>query len=244
MIPAALSFLLAWLALREPEHQLAPLKPSPFFAGFRHLDPETKRLLVVGFLFTLARFSEAFLILKGMEAGLSRSVVAAGAGAVQPRLCRARLPRRGAQRPDEPADVLLAGIGVLIGGNLVLAIPAGLAGLIVGVTLWGAHMALTQGIFARMIADSAPGGLARDQLRRLLVRQRDRLAAREPRRGAAVGPRRKLGDVPRQRGAGRGCVRDAQPAAGRSPPCPITTGSSIGSRNGGMRPDARSGAKN
>ena len=69
IIPAACSFLLAWLALREPEQQRAPLKRSPFFAGFRQLDRETKRLLAVGFLFGLARFSEGFLILKGIEVG-------------------------------------------------------------------------------------------------------------------------------------------------------------------------------
>jgi hypothetical protein len=47
-------------------------------------------------------------------------------------------------------------MAALIAGNLLLANTATLAGVIVGVTLWGAHMALTQGIFARMIADSAP----------------------------------------------------------------------------------------
>ncbi|MGN6848834.1 MAG: MFS transporter, partial [Sphingomicrobium sp.] len=73
IIPAAISFLLAWLALREPEHHMAPLKKSPFFAGFKQLDPQTKRLLKVGFLFTLARFSEAFLILKGIDIGLTEA---------------------------------------------------------------------------------------------------------------------------------------------------------------------------
>src|SRR3954462_8133134 len=63
IIPAACSFLLAGLGLREPESHLAPLKRSPLFAGFKQLDKETKRLLKVGFLFALARFSEAFLIL-------------------------------------------------------------------------------------------------------------------------------------------------------------------------------------
>ena len=45
VIPAGISFLLAWLALREPEQHLAPPKQSPFFAGFRQLDKDTKRLL-------------------------------------------------------------------------------------------------------------------------------------------------------------------------------------------------------
>ena len=160
VIPAGISFLLAWLALREPEQHLAPLKKSPFFAGFRALSKDTKRLLQVGFLFTLARFSEGFLILKGMDIGLSEALspltlaifnlayvaLAYPAGALSDRL--------------NPRSILMAGMAVLIAGNLVLAQSSSFAGLVLGTALWGAHMALTQGIFARMIADSAP-----DQLR-------------------------------------------------------------------------------
>jgi MFS family permease len=159
VIPAACSFLLAWLALREPDQHLAPLTRSPFFAGFRELDKATKRLLAVGFLFTLARFSEAFLVLKGIEIGLSEAlspltlalfnlayvVLAYPAGAVSDRM--------------SPRMILMIGMGALIAGNLVLAKTDGFAALVIGVGLWGAHMALTQGIFSRMIADSAPDHL-------------------------------------------------------------------------------------
>jgi MFS family permease len=156
VISAFCSFLLAWIALREPEQHLAPLKRSPFFGGFKQLNRETKRLLAVGFLFGLARFSEAFLILKGMEVGLTEVqspvtlalfnlayvVLAYPAGTLSDRL--------------SPRAILMAGMAVLVAGDLVLAKSTGMAGLIIGVTLWGAHMALTQGIFSRMIADSAP----------------------------------------------------------------------------------------
>ena len=159
VVPAGISFLLAWLALREPEQHLAPIKKSPFFHGFRELDKDTKRLLQVGFLFTLARFSEGFLILKGIDIGLSEAmspvtlaifnlayvVLAYPAGALSDRM--------------SPRAILMAGIVVLIAGNLVLAETAGFAGLVIGTALWGAHMALTQGIFSRMIADSAPENL-------------------------------------------------------------------------------------
>ena len=84
---------------------MPPIKKSPFFAGFRDLNRETKRLLAVGFLVSLARFSEGFLILKGIEVGPVGNLVAADARAVQPRLRRARLPRRQPQRPDEPATI-------------------------------------------------------------------------------------------------------------------------------------------
>ena len=72
--------------------------------GFRQLDKETKRLLQVGFLFTLARFSEGFLILKGIDIGLSEAMspltlaifnlayvaLAYPAGALSDRMSRAR----------------------------------------------------------------------------------------------------------------------------------------------------------
>ena len=155
-IPAACSFLLATFALREPRQRSAPAKKPPFFAGFRELDSETKRLIAVGFLFTLARFSEGFLILRGIEIGLSETlspltlalfnlvyvVLAYPAGSLSDRM--------------SPKAILMAGIGVLVLGNVVLAMSSSFAGLLAGVALWGAHMALTQGIFSRMIADSAP----------------------------------------------------------------------------------------
>jgi len=158
-IPAAFSFLLAWLALREPQRHEAGAARTPLLSGFRAITAPTRRLIAVGFLFTLARFSESFLILKGMELGLSETfspltivlfnlayvALAYPAGALSDRM--------------SPRSILLAGMGVLIAGDLVLAYSGGYAALIVGVTLWGAHMALTQGIFARMIADSAPDHL-------------------------------------------------------------------------------------
>jgi len=157
VIPAMLCFLLAWLALKEqaaPNEQSGP-RP-PFFAGFRELDRATRRLIAVGFLFTLARFSEGFLILRGFDVGLSATLsplvlvlfnlvflaFAYPAGALSDRI--------------SPKAILLAGMAVLVAADLILAQSIGLVGLGIGVALWGAHMALTQGIFARLIADAAP----------------------------------------------------------------------------------------
>jgi MFS family permease len=155
-IPALAAFLLCVVALREPRQHLASDKPQPFFGGFRNLAPATRRLLGVGFLFSLARFSEAFLILKGIELGLSETLspvtlilfnlvymlFAYPAGLLSDRI--------------QPRTLLIAGIAALIAGNLVIAASATYAALALGVALWGAHMALSQGIFSRMIADSAP----------------------------------------------------------------------------------------
>jgi MFS family permease len=156
IIPAALSFLLAWLALREPERHLAPIKKSPLFHGFRELDKETKRLLQVGFLFGLARFSEAFLILKGIEVGLSEAMSPLTLAIFNLAYVALAYPAGSLSDRMSSRSLLMAGIGVLIAGNLVLAESNSFAALVVGTALWGAHMALTQGIFSRMIADNAP----------------------------------------------------------------------------------------
>jgi MFS family permease len=156
VIPAFGSFLLAWLALREPETHLGPLKRSPLFAGFKQLDKSTKRLLAVGFLFGLARFSEAFLILKGIEIGLSEALSPLTLALFNLAYVVLAYPAGSLSDRMSPRSILMAGMAVLVAGNLVLAKADNYAMLAAGVALWGAHMALTQGIFSRMIADSAP----------------------------------------------------------------------------------------
>ena len=154
-IPAALSFLFAWTMLRETRIHAA-VTPNMKWGGFRTLSKPVKRLIAVGFLFGLARFSESFLILKAMDAGLSTQwsplvlalfniafgVLAYPAGILSDRIA--------------PRHVLLGGIGMLVVADLWLARADSLWAIAVGVVLWGAHMALTQGIFSRMIADAAP----------------------------------------------------------------------------------------
>jgi MFS family permease len=159
IVPAAISFLLAWLALREPEQHLAPIKRSPFFAGFKQLDKGTKRLLQVGFLFTLARFSEGFLILKGIDIGLSEAMSPVTLAIFNLAYVALAYPAGALSDRMSPRTILFGGMAALIAGNLILAKADNFALLAVGVVLWGAHMALTQGIFSRMIADSAPGEL-------------------------------------------------------------------------------------
>jgi MFS family permease len=156
VIPAFFSFLLAWLALREPETHHGPLKRSPFFAGFKQLDKATKRLLTVGFLFSLARFSEAFLILKGIEIGLSEALSPLTLALFNLAYVVLAYPAGSLSDRMSPRSILMAGMAMLVLGDVVLAKADNYAMLAAGVALWGAHMALTQGIFSRMIADSAP----------------------------------------------------------------------------------------
>ncbi len=155
-IPAFLSFLFAWAMLEEPRRHVATGNGAPGWGGWRSLDIRVRRLIGVGFLFGLARFSEGFLILKALDVGLAPAwsplaqamfshaflILAYPAGALSDRM--------------EPRSVLLGGIGVLIVADLWLAQAMSLWAVFAGIALWGAHMALTQGILARMIADAAP----------------------------------------------------------------------------------------
>jgi MFS family permease len=155
-IPAFASFMFAWVMLKEPARHVEAADGKPSWAGWRELDRQVRRLIGVGFLFGLARFSESFLILKAMDVGLAPAwsplvlalfslaylVLAYPAGALSDRM--------------EPRTVLLGGIALLVVGNLWLAQATTLWAVLAGVAIWGAHMALTQGIFSRMIADAAP----------------------------------------------------------------------------------------
>lgn len=155
-IPAVLSVSLAWLALQEPDRHVAQAKLQAFFSGFRDIDRPTRRLLAVAFLFTLARFSEGFLILKGMEAGLSPTLSPLALVVFNLAFMALAYPAGSFSDRMSPKSILLAGMALLVAADLILAQDVGIIGLILGVSLWGAHMALTQGTFARMIADSAP----------------------------------------------------------------------------------------
>ena len=157
-IPAFASFLVAWLVLRESEHHVAS-DGKATLAGFRDITPETHRIILVGFVFTLARFSEGFLILRALDIGVTATLsplvlvlfnLAFGLLAYPAGILADRVGARG---------LLLGGIVLLVVADVVLALPFGLAGLIAGTLLWGGHMAMTQGLFAKLVADSSPAPL-------------------------------------------------------------------------------------
>jgi len=158
-IPAFLSFLLAWLALREPARHRSSDVQAPLFRGFSEIDGATRRLIAIGFLFSLARFSEGFLILKGLDAGLSPAMSPLALVVFNIGFGILAYPAGAWSDRASPRSILVIGMIVLIAADIILARDVGYAGLILGVFLWGGHMALTQGIFARMIADSAPPSL-------------------------------------------------------------------------------------
>jgi MFS family permease len=161
VIPAMLAFALIVFAVREPKRATdLPVVRAPLSrAALARLGPGYWRLVAVAAVFTLARFSEAFLILRGQSMGLPLmwaplvlvvmnliyTLSAYPVGAWSDRIGRRTL--------------LVSGLVMLIAADLVLAFAPGLAGVWIGVALWGLHMGFTQGLFAAMVADEAPANL-------------------------------------------------------------------------------------
>ncbi|GAA4001295.1 MFS transporter [Sphingomonas humi] len=157
VIPAFVSVAIIILFLREPERPLGtPAKAPALLQSFRDVDKDCRRVILVAFLFTLARFSESFLVLKGADAGLSLATAPLILVVFNLSYVLLSYPAGALGDRRDPRLILTAGIALLVVGNGVLAMSSGLAGVVVGVALWGAHMALTQGLFAKLLADVAP----------------------------------------------------------------------------------------
>jgi MFS family permease len=164
VIPALLSFLLVAFAVREPKaaeaEPAAPREKVRFNRELlRQLGPAFWGVTVIGAALTLARFSEAFLILRALDLDVRIAyapLILVGMNVVYSFTAypAGRLADRMA-----PATLLAWGIACLVAADIVLATASGVAGLAVGVVLWGLHMGLTQGLLAAMVAQSAPAHL-------------------------------------------------------------------------------------
>jgi len=116
-------------------------------------------VVAVAAVFTLARFSEAFLVLRAQELKLGLVWMPLVLVLMNVVYALAAYPfGKLADRLDRGA-LLAVGFAVLVLADLVLALPGGLPGLAAGVMLWGLHMGMTQGLLAALVADAAPGSL-------------------------------------------------------------------------------------
>jgi len=158
VLPAVIAVLLLMFGVEEPAGGAAPRKAaSPIqwktlgeFGGAYWL------VVVAGGVFTLARFSEAFLILRAQQQGLPDTY--APLVFVLMNIVYALAAYPVGKLADRMSHVTLLGAGliVLIIADLVLANAQGLAVIALGVGLWGLHLGLTQGLLATMVADTAP----------------------------------------------------------------------------------------
>ncbi len=158
VLPAFLALALIAFGVREPDPEPGrePSRNPLNTAAMRRLGPVYWRVVAVGVVFTLARFSEAFLILRAQNIGLSAMWVPAVLVLMNIVYALSAYPAGVLADRINRTGLLAVGLVVLAGSDLALALLPNLGGLAVGVVLWGLHMGLTQGLFAALVADSAP----------------------------------------------------------------------------------------
>lgn len=115
--------------------------------------------MLLGAVFTLARFSEAFLVLRAQEVGLGLRYVPLVLIAMNVAYTASAYPAGAAADRFSQRTLLGSGLVVLIAADFVLAAAASPVAALIGASLWGFHMGLTQGLFAKLVADAAPGEL-------------------------------------------------------------------------------------
>lgn len=163
-IPAVISVLFVLFGVGDaPTAPAVPAardaRPPLRLTDLRHLDTSFRKVVAIGVVFTMARFSEAFLILKAHAEGLPLALAPLVLVVMNIVYALGAYPagiladRRDARVP------LLGGLACLIAADLVLALGPGLLGAFVGIALWGAHMALTQGLLAKLVAERSPDAL-------------------------------------------------------------------------------------
>ncbi|MFN3312557.1 MAG: MFS transporter [Hyphomonas sp.] len=113
-------------------------------------------VVAVAAVFTLARFSEAFLILRAEGMGLSLMFVPLVLVVLNVAYALSAYPVGALSDGMNRIALLIIGLVLLIAADLTLAFAPGLWGILTGVVLWGLHMGFTQGILATLVADSAP----------------------------------------------------------------------------------------
>jgi MFS family permease len=116
-------------------------------------------VVAVGAVLTLARFSEAFLILRAQDAGLRLALVPLVLVVMNVVYAASAYPMGALSDRHDRRVVLGLGFLVLILADVVLALAPGLWTVMAGVALWGLHMGMTQGLLAALVADTAPAAL-------------------------------------------------------------------------------------
>jgi predicted MFS family arabinose efflux permease len=158
VIPAAVSVLVLVLFVRDVPRAVADgSAPSPTVRKWLGgLGARLWWLVFVAALFTLARFSEAFLILKSTDTGLGIAYVPAVLVVMNVAYSLSAYPAGWLSDRTNRWGVFAVGALLLIAADLVLAFGASLATAALGTALWGLHMGFTQGLLAALVADAAP----------------------------------------------------------------------------------------
>ena len=161
VIPALLSVLFVLFGVHETQRV-----PDKVTAGtpiqwrdLRDFDTAYWWVVLLGVMFTLARFSEAFLILKAHDGGLALALAPLVLVAMNLVYALGAYPAGVLADRMGPRGLLLASLAALIAADVLLALGDGLVMIFAGIALWGAHMALSQGLLSKLVADHAPAAL-------------------------------------------------------------------------------------
>jgi MFS family permease len=158
VIPAVLAVALLVFAVDEPERPpgLREVRSPLSLAELRHFGLAYWWIVGTAVVFSLARFSEAFLILRAQAVGLPVMLVPLVLVLMNFIYGLAAYPAGVLSDRADRIAVLGVGFGLLVAADLVLAFTTDIAGVAGGVALWGLHMGFTQGLLATLVADTAP----------------------------------------------------------------------------------------
>ncbi|HQI75973.1 MAG TPA: MFS transporter [Candidatus Latescibacteria bacterium] len=159
--PAVVSVLVLIAYVREPERvEVRGAAGSRLmFAGVGRLPGRYWIVVLLGAVFTLARFSEAFLVLRARDTGMPDGRVPLVLVVMNLFYAAGAYPAGSAADRINRRVLLLGGLALLVASNLVLAGATTPPTVLFGVALWGLHMALTQGLLAKLVSDATPGEL-------------------------------------------------------------------------------------
>jgi MFS family permease len=159
LIPGMISVLILLIAVREPPREDSP-SPTPLtLGGLKTLGGGYWIVVAIGAVLTLARFSEAFLILRAQEAGLALALAPLVLVIMNIVYAASAYPLGALSDRIDRKLMLVLGFAILIISDIVLAIAPNLSAVLVGVALWGLHMGMTQGLLAALVSDEAPASL-------------------------------------------------------------------------------------
>ncbi len=161
VIPAFLSLALILFAVHEPARPegLRKVRSPLSRAELGRLGSSYWWVVVFATMFALARFSEAFLILRAQAVGLPLVLIPLVLVVMNVVYALAAYPAGVLSDRFNRMTMLMIGFALLIAADVALATSGGFVGVTIGVILWGLHMGFTQGLLATLVADTAPAEL-------------------------------------------------------------------------------------
>jgi MFS family permease len=160
VFPAFLAVALLLFGIHESDRPLAAGRSNPIRRdNLKRLGPAYWWVVTAGAVFTLARFSEAFLVLRAQQGGLALAWTPVVLIVMSAVYAAAAYPFGKLSDQVSHGALLGWGLVVLIAADLLLAWGSRGPVLWSGIALWGLHMGMTQGLLATMVADTAPADL-------------------------------------------------------------------------------------